>query len=195
MLLAVTFFLSFLFCDIKTSGNNTKNSYMYGEEFLASPILLHLLYSFLYLFLFSLSETLENNCRHDAHIPRNISSYFLKNEDIFLYKDNTVYPSQEVNIGKLSSVQLLSHVLLFATQWTAACQASLSITNSWSLLKLTSIELLMPSYHCILCRPLLLLPSIFASIRIFSNESVLHIRWPKYWSFSFSISPSMNIWD
>ena len=76
------------------------------------------------------------------------------------------------------------------TPWTAACQASLSITNSWSLLKLKSIELVMPSNHLILCRPLLLLPSIFPSIRVFSNELVLHIRWPKYWSFSFSISPS-----
>ena len=90
---------------------------------------------------------------------------------------------------KFSSVQSLSHVRLFATPWTAACQASLSITNSWSLLKLTSIELVMPSSHHILCRPLLL-PSIFPSIRVFSNESVLHIRWPKYWSFSLSISPS-----
>ena len=74
--------------------------------------------------------------------------------------------------------------------WTAAPQASLSITNSWSLLKLMSIELVMPSNHFILCRPLLLLPSIFPSIRVFSNESVLHIRWPKYWSFSFSINTS-----
>jgi len=77
-----------------------------------------------------------------------------------------------------------------ATPWTAACQASLFITNSRSLLKLMSIESVMPSNHLILCRPLLLLPSIFLSIRAFSNESVLHIRWPKYWSFSFSISPS-----
>ena len=77
-----------------------------------------------------------------------------------------------------------------ATPWTAACQASLFITNSWSLLKLMSIELVMPSNHLILCHPLLLLPSILPSIRVFSNESVLHIRWPMYWSFSFSISPS-----
>ena len=88
------------------------------------------------------------------------------------------------------SVQSLSHVRLFATPWTAACQASLSTTNSWSLLKLMSIDSVTPSNHLILCRPLLLLPSIFPSIRIFSHESVLHIRWPKYWSFSFSISPS-----
>ena len=91
---------------------------------------------------------------------------------------------------QFSSVQSLSHVLLFAAPWTAACQASLSITNSQSLLKLMSIESVMPSNHLILCRPLLLPPSIFPSIRVFSNESVLHIRWPEYWSFSFSISPS-----
>ena len=87
-----------------------------------------------------------------------------------------------------SSVQLLSHVRLFATPWTTACQASLSITNSWSSLRLMSIESVMPSSHLILCCPLLLLPSTFPSIRGFSNESLLHIRWPKYWSFS--ISPS-----
>ena len=81
-------------------------------------------------------------------------------------------------------------VQLFATPWTAARQASLSITNSWSLLKLMSIQSVMPSNHLILCRSLLLLPSIFRSIRVFSNESVLCIRWPKYWSFSFNISPS-----
>ena len=99
-------------------------------------------------------------------------------------------PSQLYNSGHISSVQSLSHVRLFVTTWTAACQASLSITNSWSLLKLMSIELVMPSNHLTLCRPLLLPPSIFPSIRVFSNESVLNIRWPKYWSFSFSISPS-----
>ena len=91
---------------------------------------------------------------------------------------------------QFSSVQSLSRVQLFATPWTAAHQASLSITNSQSLLKLMSIELVMPSNHLILCRPLLLPPSIFPSIRVFANESVLRIRWPKYWSFSFSISPS-----
>ena len=84
----------------------------------------------------------------------------------------------------------LNHIRLFATPWTAAHRASLSITNSQSLLKCTSIELVTPSNHLILCRPLLLLPSIFPSIRVFSNESVLCIKWPKYWSFSFSISPS-----
>ena len=91
---------------------------------------------------------------------------------------------------QFSSVQSLSRVRLFATPWTAACQASLSITNSQSLLKLMPIESVMPSNHLILCHLLLLLPSIFLSIRVFSNESVLHIRWPKYWSFSFNISPS-----
>ena len=90
----------------------------------------------------------------------------------------------------ISSVQLLSRVRLFATPWTAACKASLPITSFQSLLKLMSIELVMPSNHLILCHPLLLLPSIFPSIRVFSNESLLLIRWPKYWSFSFSISPS-----
>ena len=89
----------------------------------------------------------------------------------------------------VQSVQLLSHVLLFVTPWTAARQASLSITNSQSLLKLMSIELVMPSNHLILSCPFLLPPSIFPSIRVFSNESALHIRWPKYWSFSFIISP------
>ena len=87
-------------------------------------------------------------------------------------------------------VQSLSHIWLFETQWTAARQASLSFTISWSLLKLTSIELVIPSDHLILCCPLFLPPSIFPSIRAFSNDSALCTRWPKYWSFSFSISPS-----
>ena len=91
---------------------------------------------------------------------------------------------------KNCSVQLLSHVQLFAIPWTAASQVSLSITNSWSLLKLMSITSVMPSNRLILCCPLLLPPLIFPSIRVFSNESVFHIRWPKYWSFSFNISPS-----
>ena len=91
---------------------------------------------------------------------------------------------------KFSSVQSLSRVRLFAIPWTAAHQASLSFTNSRSLLKFMSIESVMPSNQLILCRPLLLLPSIFPSIRVFSNEPVLRIRWPKYQSFSFSISPS-----
>ena len=91
---------------------------------------------------------------------------------------------------QFSSVQLLSHVQLFATPWATVHQASLSITNSLSSPKLMFIELVMPSNHLILCHPLLLLPPIPPSIRVFSNESALHIRWPKYWSFSFSISPS-----
>ena len=88
------------------------------------------------------------------------------------------------------SVQLLSLVWLFVIPWTAVCQASLSITNSQSLLKLLSAESVMPFSHLLLCHPLFLLPSIFPSIRVFSNESALHIRWPKYWSFSFNISPN-----
>ena len=92
--------------------------------------------------------------------------------------------------NSVGSVQSLSRVWLFVTPQTATCQPSLSFTNSWSLLKLMSIELVMPSNHLILCCPRLLLPSIILSIRVFSNESVLPIRWPKYWSFSFSISPS-----
>ena len=95
--------------------------------------------------------------------------------------------------GKFSSVQSLSCVQFFAIPWTAACQASLSITNSWILLKFMSIELVEPYNHLFLCHPLLLRPSIFPSIRVlfvfFSNDSVLHIRWPKFWSFDFSISP------
>ena len=96
----------------------------------------------------------------------------------------------KLSLLDISSIQLLNRVRLFATPWTAAHQASLSITNSQSLLKPMSIESKMPSNYLVLCCPLLLLPSIFPSIRVFSNESTLHIRWPKYWSFSFNISPS-----
>ena len=92
--------------------------------------------------------------------------------------------------NQFSSVHSLDCVQLFATPWTAAHQASLSITNSWSLLRLLTLESVMPSNHLILCRPLPLLPSIFPSIRVFSNESAPRIKWPKYWSFSFNISPS-----
>ena len=95
-----------------------------------------------------------------------------------------------LHVKYFSSVQSLSHVQLFVTPWTTAHQASLSITNSWSSPKPKSIKPVMPSNHLILCCPLLLLRSIFPSIKVFSNESALHIRWPKYWSFSFSISPS-----
>ena len=106
---------------------------------------------------------------------------------------NNTLNSHSLNMQKLtqfSSVQSLNRVWLFVTPLTAACQASLSITNSWSLHKLMSVELVMPSNHLVPYYPLLLPHSIFPNIRVFSNESVLHIRWPKYWSFSFSISPS-----
>ena len=103
-------------------------------------------------------------------------------------KRNRWYKYSPVSF-QFSSVQLLSRVWLFVTPWTAAHQVSLSIAKSWSLLKLMSVESVMPSNHLILCRSLLLLPSVFPSIRVFSNESVICIRWPKYWSFSFSISP------
>ena len=96
---------------------------------------------------------------------------------------------QEANLN-LPLLLFISRVRLFAIPWTAACQASLSLTISWSLLKLIFIELVMSSNHLILCHPLLLLPSIFHSIRVFSNELALCIRWPKYWSFSFNMSPS-----
>ena len=114
----------------------------------------------------------------------------------FIYKKTNyiiLLGSSDRTSSQFSSVQSLSHVQLFVTPWTIACQASLSITNSWSLLKLMPIESVMPSNHLILWHPLLLLPSIFPSIRVFSNESVLHIRWSKYWSFSFSIIPSKEI--
>ena len=124
------------------------------------------------------------------HIQLNNHTVFVRlrhSEEINVY--------QSVGLGDginqhLQSVQSLSLVQLFATPQTAAHQASLSITNSWSLLKLMSIELVMPSSHLILCHPLLLLPPTPPSIRVFSFESVLHIRWPKSWSFSFTISPS-----
>ena len=106
----------------------------------------------------------------------------------FLLTISVYQPSKPFNKGQFSPIQLLSHVQLFATPWTAAHQASLSITNSRSLLKLMSIKSVMSSNHLILCRPLLLLPSIFPRIRVFPNESVLCIRWLKYWSFSFSPS-------
>ena len=109
----------------------------------------------------------------------------------FIFFTSTSAPSYFFHdYNQFSSVQSLSRVQLFVTPQTTARQVSLSITNSRSLLKLMSIELVMPSSLLILCRPLLLLPSIFPSIRVFSNESALRIRWPKYWSFSFNISPS-----
>ena len=114
----------------------------------------------------------------------------MKRSSTSLVRKIKTQSKQWTTLPPLSSVQLLSRVRLFATPWTAAHQASLSITNSQSLPKLMSIESVMPSNHLILCRPLLLLPSIFPSIRLFSNESGLCIRWPKYWSFSFNTSPS-----
>ena len=113
--------------------------------------------------------------------PHNTTTYVLL---------SPVLQMRRPRLSKISSVQSLSQVRLFVTPWTAVPQTSLSITNSQSLLKLMFIESVMPSNRLILCPPLFLLPSIFPSIRVFSNESVLHIRWPKYWSFSFSISPS-----
>ena len=109
---------------------------------------------------------------------------------VIISTENIIYLPFILFMLQFSSVQSLSRVWLFATPWIAARQASLSITNSWSLLKLMPIESVMPSSHLIPCRPLLLLPPIPPSIRVFSNESTLHMRWPKYWSFSFSISPS-----
>ena len=124
--------------------------------------------------------------------PRFLVQCLLNN--IFLFIGITipsVTPRESLfSFSSFSSVQLLSRLRLFASPWTVAHQASLSIPNSQSLVKLVSIESVMPSNHLILCCPLLLLPSIFQSIRVFSNKSVIHIRWPKHWSFSFSISPS-----
>ena len=119
------------------------------------------------------------------HIYRNL--FFSR---FFSLTDYYRILSRVPSATQFNSVQSLSHVRLFATPWTAACQASLSITKSQSLLRLTSIKLMMPSNHLILCHPFLLLPSIFPNLRIFPKESVLRIRWPKYWSFSFNISPS-----
>ena len=111
-----------------------------------------------------------------------------------LLQDTNIHVSCRRHIPvQFSSVQLLSRVQLFATPWITARQASQSTTNSWSSLRLTSIESVMPSSHLILCHPLLLLTPIPPSIRVFSNESTLHMRWPKYWSFSFSIIPSKDI--
>ena len=119
---------------------------------------------------------------------------FQENKEISLYthilSTGLLCASSRWSTIQFSSVQSLSHVRLFVTPWTTAHQASLSITNSQSLLKLIFIELVIPSNHLILCLSLLLLPSIFPSIRVFSNESVLHSRWPKYWSFGFNISTS-----
>ena len=120
----------------------------------------------------------------NKHIKRCLTLVILREMQI---KTTTRYHH---TLFTISSVQVLSRVQLFVISWTAAQQASLSITDSWSLLKLMSIELVTPSNHLIFCHPLLLPPSIFPSIRVFSKESVLCIRWPKYWRFSFNISPS-----
>ena len=121
-------------------------------------------------------------------------SHYLSKDPLCLFANNSSPSPATTKLLYVSilirSVQLLSHVHLFATPWTAAGQASLSITRSQTLLKLTSIESVMPSNHLVLHRPLLLLPSFFPSVSVFSSESVLHIRWPQYWSFIFSISPS-----
>ena len=127
-----------------------------------------------------LSDSFDLICAFYTFLPGNSSNLSWWNPEVLL----------KAVLELSQSAQSLSPVLLFATPWTAACQASLSITNSWSLLKLMSIKSVMPSNHLILCRPLLLPPSIFPSIRVFSNESALCIRWPKYWSLSFNISPS-----
>ena len=111
-----------------------------------------------------------------------------KNKKIHPHQQNSFFPL--ASVCDFSSVQSLSRVLLFATPWTTACQAPLPTTSTQSLPKPMFIELMMPSNHLILCRPLLLPPSIFPSIRVFSNESALHMRWPKYWSFSLKISPT-----
>jgi len=130
------------------------------------------------------------------HVYTIIHIYFPWNIQSSCEDDLSVSTSISENpIDGIGVVQLLSHVQFFVTPWTAASQAPLSTTISWNLFKLMSIELVMLSNHFILCHPLVLWLSIFPSIRVFSNESTLHIRWPKYWSFSFSISPLVNIQD
>ena len=131
----------------------------------------------------------------DGDGSREIKRHLLLGRKVMTNLDN-VLKSRDITLPtkvQFSSVQLLSRVRLFVTPWTATHQASLSITNSWSSPKLMSLESVMPSSHLILCRPLLLLPPIPPSIRVFSNESTLHMRWPKDWSFSFSIIPSKEI--
>ena len=142
------------------------------------------------------TKQLNNNKLEQVTMSLGLNHCISKNRNVclFQYVLNTCSFKSQISQSYIwvwsQSVQSFSHVQLFATSWTAALQASLSITNSWSLRKLMSVELVMSSSHLILCRPLLLPPSIFPRIRVFSNESVPHIRWPKYWSFGFSISPS-----
>ena len=123
-------------------------------------------------------------------LPQHHSYVISYGNNFWIWKLSFFFTHTSLSGSSFSSVQSVSHVQLSATLWIAARQASLSITNSWSSPKLMCIESMMPSSHLILCHPLLLLPSIPPSIRVFSNESTLHMRWPKYWSFSLSISPS-----
>ena len=132
----------------------------------------------------------ERRRRYSAYVDLNLLVLYQKSEIFFLQRKEDERKETVAGCSANSSVQSLSCVWFFATPWTSAHQASLSITNSRSLLKLMTTESVIPSNHLILCRPLLLLPSIFPSIRVFSSESVLRIRWPKYRNFSFSISPS-----
>ena len=159
----------------KDACNSSPNTWS-EREFTINQCLLHLPYC-----LICSVKHLANVMHHKYN---QTIQFWMKNNPTFLDQYRSNY------VQAISSVQSLSCVRLFATPWAAACQASLSITNSWSLFKFMSIVLVMLSNHLILCHPLLLLPSIFPSIRVFSNELVLRIRWPKYWSFSFSISPS-----
>ena len=136
------------------------------------------------------SSTLATWCKELTHWKRPWCWERLRAEEKGPAEDERVEWHHQLSGHVVAVVQWLNHVQLFVIPWTAACQASLSITNWRSLLKLKLIQLVMPSNHLILCCPLLLLPSIFSSIKVFSNESVLCISWPKYWRFSFSISPS-----
>ena len=133
----------------------------------------------------AITSNVETSCRHTAEQNQTDTEESTSYNSVCI-----IFKADWTDEWWFSSVQLLSHVRLFASPWTAARQASMSITNSWSPPKPMSIESVMPSNHLILCRPLLLLPSVFPSIRVFSDESAFCIRWPKYWSFSFNISPS-----
>ena len=135
-------------------------------------------------------ETTERLSLQFSTLQVKLISMYLQPISILLFYFSYRLPTCSYLWQRISSVQSLSRVRLFVTPWAAAHQVSLSITNSQSSLRLTSIESVMPSDHLILCCPLLLLPSIFPNIRVFSNESVLCMRWPKYWSFSFNISPT-----